>query len=123
MNAGFELDKLIAEIMGWSELSIVVTTGLPTQLQGVAPGTIASPYTGYKPKFVVPEYSTDIKAAWEVLEKMRGYGVISLIRKDSELHNEWEVIFNNDDSYGKSEATDAPLAICLAALNAIGESK
>lgn len=64
-----------------------------------------------------PHYSTDIKAAWEVLGKFKawtvthgpGYGVICYIDKLDGNDNKWE---------GKADT--APLAICLAALKARG---
>lgn len=61
-------------------------------------------------------YTTDISAAWEVVEKMGGYG-----RSLFEWSEGW--IFELVTSDGESvvgQAYTAPLAICIAALKAVG---
>jgi hypothetical protein len=117
MKPGRELDALIAEkVMG------LFTNGEPD--------------FGYTYE-TIPPYSTDIAAAWEVVEKMvsrMGYG---------DLHFLWEgPIFKPEDKYLTAEgyplgttcwyirlenagrrhiicAPTAPHAICLAALRAL----
>lgn len=66
----------------------------------------------------VPNYSTDISAAWEVVGKM--------IEKNKEIclsyaDGEWTVFPTwHSDSWPKSSSTiTAPLAICLAALKGV----
>jgi hypothetical protein len=68
----------------------------------------------------IPHYSTDIAAAWEVVEKMR--------INDWEFYLEWEnqpwALFENDKCMLDkcAEAITVPLAICRAALLAVLES-
>ena len=74
--------------------------------------------------YVGPEYSTDIVAAWEVVEKLR----------DDEDENNCFVLERNAPFNGKnyacrfgdkeySHAEEAPLAICRAALKSVVEEK
>jgi hypothetical protein len=67
-------------------------------------------------------YSTDIAAAWEVVEHLRRNGrfvQIDLFGYDGE---DWRVCVSVDEpeKYEAAEAETAPLAICLAALRAFG---
>jgi hypothetical protein len=79
----------------------------------------------------VPCYSTDIAAAWEVVEKMAEitYAAHVLCKIEYKQHvigsNSWEVKMStkigvtpprNDE---RAEAETAPLAICRAALKAV----
>lgn len=124
MKAGREMDALIAEkAMGWKReeyyLCGVETTGL------VGPG-------GLRYVDDYPHYSTDIGAAWQVIEKLRVQGVCLRIdprgdgysvrtMNDEEVPLSWtkEGHLNWDvPSVTEIEAA-APLAICRAALNAI----
>ena len=74
---------------------------------------------------IVPSYSTDIAAAWKIVEKItKGNNWELTIETDS---GEWEVRCNahfsrkdyNERQYN-SRAMTAPHAICLAALKAVG---
>lgn len=89
---------------------------------------------------VVPNYSTDIAAAWEVVEKMRdiitrdyphGRGglVIQPYHSPQYSGHQW-CVANSHAGYNGSwgmhwwvSAATAPLAICLAALQACGASE
>jgi hypothetical protein len=65
-----------------------------------------------------PKYSTDIAAAWEVVDKMRkSFWVASLVA-DTNL---WRVTFYTHTHRKTHEAINesAPLAICRAALLAV----
>lgn len=107
-----EIDRLVAErVMGWTNLH-VVGTRFGTTPEG-------------KSHRMVPQYSTDISAAWEVVEKLRqsGYqGRIDWARP--ELGYEcafWSSpILPNEMQFPRAET--APLAICLAALMVMGVS-
>lgn len=67
---------------------------------------------------IVPFYSTCIKAAWEVVEKMPEF-YIRLHRLLDGYRCEWYWI--NRDLHGfRRDADTAPMAICLAALKAKG---
>lgn len=60
------------------------------------------------------DYSTDIAAAWEIVEKLR------LWVYPSDDSDGWEAGLPDDDSCWKGADT-APMAICLAALESKGE--
>lgn len=68
-------------------------------------------------KIEIPHYSTDIAAAWDVVEKLKIKGF------DFVLHwkTAWECIFwFGRDKWFESNCETAPRAICLAALKAVG---
>jgi hypothetical protein len=69
----------------------------------------------------VPFYSTDIAAAFEVVEKMRalGYAVFVGGRPDAW---EAEIVGPGGLDYAVDDQPSAPLAICLAALATLPES-
>lgn len=106
-----QLDALIAEhVMGWTKISLEKTISGEEKIYGKPPDQQGM-------DLVIPEYSTDIAAAWEVVEKLRSMG------KDIELRghapyepDNWQVVVN-DEFYTEGPA---PLAICLAALKAKG---
>lgn len=88
MNPGPELDALVAEkVMGWRD--------------DVA--------------LLPPSYSTDIKAAWEVVEKMGSNFIIA-----SEKRGEFAVFFGPGEIDEFCKSSSSPHAICLAALKAVG---
>jgi len=66
-------------------------------------------------------YSTDIAAAWEVLEKLRDLRPRIIITHNFE--NPWSCSMGNgrDVFIRESSTESAPHAICLAALKAVGE--
>lgn len=119
MPAGREMNALIAEkAMGW--------TVFYGEYKGyeLFDDEVAQ---GYPPKeeadgvpFEIPYYSTDIAAAWEVVNRMKNYFFVCG-RTDE---GRWEAIFYPVNSgVGKlSEAhgDTAPSAICRAALKAMG---
>ena len=111
MEAGPELDRLVAEqIMGWRE-------GQDTlKLQGGM---------GILGEKALPRYSTDIAAAWEVVEALREKEfVIDILGL---LEDFIVKIWNENESEGlsiaKASAEQAPLAICRAALIVLEQSE
>ena len=70
----------------------------------------------------VPEYSTSIAAAWEVVEKL----ATTELYKGHDITicghiGKWSVDFASDDAKNYTvDAASLPLAICLAALKAVG---
>lgn len=109
MKPGRELDALVAEkVMGIK---------LPTAL-------IYRPCDVPDPKvlddIILPHFSTDIAAAWEVVEKMKsfqlnlsnGNGYWACFFKDNTKNGEWSC----PTTITYESAETAPLAICLAAL-------
>lgn len=106
MNPGRKLDALVAEkVMGWAL----------SNKESIKDGLI---YTDRGWTSAYPSYSTDIAAAWEVVEKFR-WAEPELSWND-ETHS-WIVHFQKGmySGYANSAET-APHAICLAALKAIG---
>lgn len=92
MNAGRELDALIAEKVMGDPLQLKMALG---------------------PR----HYSTDIAAAWEVVEKLRTAKYELLICTFS---GKWSVdVLHTGKSIDVANADTAPHAICLAALNAV----
>lgn len=121
MKPGCELDALVAEkVMGWT--SSVVPFGehkMPLignpKLQDNEHYLLAANVSPY------PPYSTDISAAWEVVEILR-VKERALILEYLIGVKKWEVAFVDYPSIKKWAVRDeeAPLAICLAALKAVG---
>jgi len=118
LPAGRELDALVAErVMGWSNISRGAdgddAYGWNASLSGHVP-----PHG----RIQIPKYSTNIAAAWEVVEKrlstdghfafwpsVAGFSVAYHGIRTWDSEPVWEVW-----------AETAPLAICRAALRAVG---
>jgi hypothetical protein len=111
MKPGRELDALVAEkVMGWMRQHDI----------------------WYGPKLKMaqafdrpPNYSTDIAAAWEIVEKFSKLGWDVTVFSGGEMRDGDEIYAEFDPRYcdGKfalKSAYTAPHAICLAALNAVG---
>ena len=137
MNAGRELDELVAEkVMGWGK-----SCGGALFL----PGRDGSRITHYA---AVPHYSTSIGAAWEAVREVQqqhhgwrfsllggdvtmGYvndspseGVDESSRHafgwHAEFFGEMDPRLCYGDRHGRGDAEAPSLAICLAALRAVG---
>lgn len=138
MQAGRELDARVAEkVMGWrrrfgafegtvwNDLAVILLPFEPGKYPKKpkyteAPATVTSP--------VLPHYSTDIAAAWEVVETMSTRGFrFKLFRAPNtsgQPDRAWAVFARPevdivDAMYAEEFGTAAPLAICLAALKAL----
>jgi len=92
--------------MGWTNLSVV----------GSCFGTTPEG----RMHRIVPPYSTDMAAAWEVVEKLRRLGYQGGIHWTSSSEAEYECGFGSSlippEARQPCKAETAPLAICLAAL-------
>lgn len=119
MNSGRELDALVAEkVMGLSY----------DRPQAEKYGMY---YTDTLSQVEVKCYSTDIAAAWEVVETMQARGItLSLEKRNypSGPNSTWDAVFTGimgkirdqgEFSHFRSEAPSAPEAICLAALKSV----
>ena len=114
-----EIDKLIAEKVMELELHFLEPLG-GFHTKEVEPD-------GYWRWVELPHYSTDIAAAWQVVEKMRSSGwrfeAFDTIR-DSWLVRFGKGEFNHyENEWSKEHISDensCTLAICLAALKAVG---
>jgi hypothetical protein len=71
----------------------------------------------------IPRFSTDIAAAWQVVEKMREYGWSVTIGQHIDLS--WRCKFTNDEILIEviARANTAPRAICETALEAVRAHK
>ena len=72
---------------------------------------------------LLPRFSTDIAAAWEVVEKLcdeTGCDIVKVCKRDPELlRGDWSCNFGRGfEAFGET----APLAICRAALLAVMEA-
>jgi len=105
-KAGRELDRAIAEkVMGRK-----VTWDAPDVLLPGPPDNDA------------PNYSTSIDAAWEVVEKLRPEFdvVLECVTSEFNCHiNKPGRVGTPDHNHVRADT--APMAICLAALKAVGE--
>lgn len=120
LDAGRELDALIAEkVMGWTWDES--TAWSPSGGRNSRTGRPDDPW------WWLPHYSTDIAAAWEVFEKipMTIYAPhASLAAGEYENVDQWVAEARLPSKESISESADtAPLAICLAALKALGSSE
>jgi len=116
VQAGKALDELIAEhVMGWTKHTY--------PLEGFTEWKDAE---GYWQKYTLPAYSTEIQAAWLVVERMKAIRWDVLVRwseapENGRNYHRWLcwVAVDLTTGYG-ADADTAPLAICLAALKAVG---
>lgn len=113
MEPGRELDALVAErVIGWRNLEWCEAcheggTIAPEGWYGDGPGGEC---------YLTREYSVDIAAAWQVVEKMIDIGYSVFV----DYVERWRCFITQGGGESPVEATSAPLAICLAALEAIG---
>ena len=110
-----KIDALVAEhVMGLTGY-VLEPTHRPQTFQGQLNGLVE-----YPP--VLPAYSSCIKAAWEIVEKMRSQSTdIFVITQGMTVRCKIEKWDDKDyvDEFQAIHAT-APMAICLAALKAKG---
>src|SRR5690554_5813458 len=109
-----ELDKRIAiEVMGWKD------TGKKCLLDIEPFMAITTEYQNTNGEYqLVPEYSTDISAAFEVVEKLSNYSW-EIGREGDYVNQEgvWQVRCGGMSELVKGESL--PKAICLAALKCL----
>jgi hypothetical protein len=127
MKAGRELDALVAEkVMGWQRI-----TGPKTDYDGpceygdvLIPPTISEDeaFRMMPPKGAIPFYyfvnrnwSTNISDAWQVQEK----SIACTMFRDTDGY-EVDLVYKRSQGWIRGVAETAPLAICLAALKAVG---
>lgn len=127
MEPGRELDALIAlKVMGWGISSTTKYPGKPVLIRSIAPpkdceGIDLDRYANEEWDLTflhseAPNFSTDISAAWEVLERMKEKGAEINVG----FYREWDCTLDypigcNWREVGKT----APEAICKAALVAL----
>ena len=114
MNAGRELDALVAvKALGWEWIDAMEmwydTSDSHTMLTSDE----------------LPEFSTDIAAAWHVVEHLDRTRNTWIDRLQKEGMEGWGLILASGTGYSVTHhqvhlAETVPLAICLAALKAVG---
>jgi hypothetical protein len=105
LKPGREMDALVAErVFGWKRLR--------NQVGWYRDGD-KSTWNMREPRF-----STDISAAWTIVEKLKG--MEPEIEWSDEIHA-WCVVFYKSKIDSATLGDTAPLAICKAALKAVGE--
>lgn len=111
MNPGRELDALVAEkVMGWTRTEHL---GLKRTVWNIP----APSYIEWADD--PPPFSTDIAAAWEVVERLRANYSFQISADSS---SDWECYLENEDldiSHVSARSETAPHAICLAALKTV----
>ena len=127
MQAGRELDALIAEkVMGWEWRKTSLNDEQKVLVMGNYNPLDDSTdfWWGDDVMKLVPYYSRDIAAAWQVVEKMREEGLDIDITVRPKIEYGCRVAPRgecNTDNVVFLASTTAPLAICRAALKAVGE--
>lgn len=116
LSPGRELDAAVASrVMGW----------LDVKFQPIANAfgeKVLDEFAGHPPQdllknAIVPKYSTDIRFAWEVLEKLKSFSLFAALI--SAKGQPWVCKVNKDTLFVEERADAAPLAICKAALKAV----
>jgi hypothetical protein len=121
MKAGRDLDALVAEkVMGMNQFPHEPLDSMGMCHRCFRPAGLGDAL----PKSCdPPHYSTDITAAWEVVEKLDLLGEWELWRHTDPYTKEPKWIVGRAD-YEQGEtyavADTAPLVLCLAALKAVG---
>lgn len=106
---GRELDAAVAEnIMDWVRVPI---KSILTDFQYRTPSQIGLMWPSS-----VPRYSTDIAAAFQVVEKSRRW---SMHFRRSRSESMWTVLFVRCDTAHEVQSVSLPEAICRAALSAV----
>lgn len=111
LKAGCELDALVAE-----KVMEVKMTDNKMHIKIRMP-------IGYYLR-ALPEYSTSIEAAWQVVEKIRTFSndvEIGINILPAKYNIEISISYGRGESYYSANGETAPHAICLAALKAVGE--
>lgn len=123
MTPSRELDALVAtKVMGWIELHEERVLSNFAHIVGRPPWYKGSHAEARGAFPSVPPYSSDIAAAWEVVEKLKTLGWNIALTNCCDAYAVWISKVWIDDLVLESDvkAPTAPLAICLAALKACG---
>lgn len=115
-----ELDMWIAvKVMGWTQVDPNAYTPYGRDICGTPPEGIKAMWnTG---RSAVPRYSSDIKEAWLVIDYMRERGDFHLGNRFG--LNDFFAEFGKCSQYpseNRCYGKTMPIAICLAALKAVG---
>jgi len=144
LQAGRELDALVAErIFGWMRVQPPKhdfdgplpgqgeVLASPTAVPMIESGEYAWPPKGIIPfTFFLPSqgWSTDISAAWQVIERMAARGLWLTLLTPYDATDGYHATFTPHgrpqwcDAVARAQAATAPLAICRAALRAVEQT-
>ena len=115
LQPGRDLDAKIATLMGWYNIRWIESEGK---------SEMVGEYQGLRYAWAIfPRYSTDIAAAWQVVDALyeRGYNVALNCYHGWETRHECEIAPDADPQrWQNANADTMPHAICLAALKAVG---
>ena len=117
LEAGRELDVLIAEkVMCWINFHEIVIGG-----QHKWCGS-SSQWDGLGE--LVPQYSSEIAAAWQVVEKLKELSATNIVIEMLQYSEEWwcevrGISNSKGESLQSAKDKTAPLVICKAALKAL----
>lgn len=123
--AGHKLDALVAEkVMGWEHDTGGWWWTGPNRESQLGLNASREDWEAYKrgelkdwDRAWLPDFSSDIAVAWQIVEHMHANGYNFSIAQDR--HSAVHVSFGQYDKVGESFAPSAPLAICRAALAAL----
>lgn len=122
-EAGRDLDAAVAvRIMGWQRRTIETNTQQFVVVPQDWTDFSGAHWWGHDIYEQVPHYSTDIAAAWLVVEEMRTDGWdMTLVQTAAMRHEPWDCrLFIAEYKRAIGHGNTAPLAICRAALQAVG---
>lgn len=113
MPAGRELDALVAEKVMEENFpkKMAFPTGKGKELLVLELGRAIS----------LPHYSTNIAAAWQVVEKLGPPLVFNLLRRSEKYEARFVEIVDDGSQHFIASDKNAPLAICRAALEVVME--
>ncbi len=125
MKPGRELDALVAEkVMGWAwpegRCPVCGWRFAESREHGCVPDDCSQrPRPNPIASEAWPHYSTDIAAAWQVVEKLRELHPDGWVNLMNGVGDGWHVsVSTGDQEYGANAKTPAH-AICLAALESV----
>jgi hypothetical protein len=114
MVASRELDAIVAEkVMGWSSTRFMNNVH-----------RVSARHPVWQEFIVVPRYSTDLAAAWQVVDVLLKRNPMQDIHLEHMIGTGWGVSCCYSEEHGGWDGwvygETAPLAICLAALKSVG---
>lgn len=125
LEAGRALDAMIAEkVMGWTWVKRLPEFGTGVVRRSLVPRhSSRPPATGVEPitdgTITIPDYSTDLNAAWLVVEKTREREFLGGVDALTTACEAWFSPLDDADCFHHARTGTAPHAICVAALAAL----
>ena len=120
-----EIDKLIAmNLFGWKKWKLQNPSRIPGQVAFEYETLVPPEYDGSNLQhlnMIIPHYSTDIAAAWQIIEKLKdekryGHPDAGFTLEYDNYHKVWRAEFG----WTPEQDNSPSMAICLATLKAVG---